>query len=47
MISMEVRICTLDDTPIEYSPCYQTLLDELGEEDALKWTKVIDVGGDP
>lgn len=46
MISMEVRVCIIDNVPYEHSPCYKTILEELGEESADKWTKVIDVPGD-
>jgi hypothetical protein len=47
MISMEVRICTIDQTPIETSLCYLTLVETIGEKEAQRWTEVIDVPGDP
>jgi hypothetical protein len=47
MISMEVRVCVIDNVPYEDSLVYKTILEELGKEDADKWTKVIDVPGDP
>lgn len=46
-ISMEVRVCIIDQIPYEHSPVYKTILEELGKENADKWTEVVDVGGDP
>lgn len=47
MISMSVKICTLDNYPIETSLCYLTLVETVGKKKADKWTKVVDVPGDP
>jgi hypothetical protein len=42
-MELEVTICTLDDQPIEISPCFKTLVEQIGLQDAANWTKVIDV----
>lgn len=43
MIQAEFRICTLDGKVVEDSKVYEVLVEEIGEEDALKWTDVITV----
>lgn len=46
MISLQVKVCTLDDTPIETSLCYLTLVETVGVENADRWTKEVEIPGD-
>lgn len=47
MINMLVDVCIKDETPIEVSLCYLTLVETFGFEVAQKWVKEIEVLGDP
>lgn len=47
MINMLVDVCTKDETPIEVSLCYLTLVETVGFEEAQKWVREVEVLGDP
>lgn len=49
MIQAEIQVCIIDNKPVELSEVYEVILQELGQEDADRWTKLVLVPqeGDP